>query len=234
MRGLFITGTGTDVGKTFVTALIARQLVSEDVRVGIYKPVCSGAIPDEGARDPRWHDVETHFDALGGKFPRETICPQCFLAPAAPPVAAADEGKRVDAELLRTGLDRWRNCVDLLLVEAAGGWLSPVSESDTAADLAADFRFPVLVVADNRLGTINRTLLTVESIQARRLTAAGVILNADEPPPDTLAQRTNAQELQARCPAPILTQVGWNQHLWLRDANSGRTIDWSAIAAAPE
>lgn len=234
MRGLFITGTGTDVGKTFVTALVARQLVSEGVRVGIYKPVCSGAILDERGRHPQWHDVETHFDALGGQFPREVICPQCFLAPAAPPVAAADEAKRVDTGLLRTGLHRWRDQADLLLVEGAGGWLSPISESDAVADLAAELRFPVLVVADIGLGTINTTLLTVESIRARGLTAAGVILNAARPPTETLAERTNPQELRARCPAPILSEVAWNQHLWLRETDSGRTIDWSAIAAASE
>ncbi len=229
MRGLFITGTGTGVGKTFATALIARQLLAEGLSVGIYKPACSGAeIDAEG--NPRWSDVETHFAALQGRFSREMICPRRFLAPAAPPVAARVEGRRVDADRLRAGLDAWRSHVDLLLVEGAGGWLSPLTETDSVADFAATCGFPLLIVAPVALGTINATLLTVESAERRGASIAGILLNEFTPPTGSLAETTNPDELSSRTNVPILTKIGWNQTEWPRETRTGRKVDWSSLA----
>ena len=98
LPGLFVVGTDTDVGKTFLTARIARQLLEEGVSVGAYKPVCSGCEIGED-RSPRWPDVEMLAEALEHRFPRERICPQTFRAALAPPVAARLEGRRIDQEL---------------------------------------------------------------------------------------------------------------------------------------
>jgi len=202
-QGLFLTGTDTGVGKTFVAAAIVRRLRAEGVRVGAYKPAVSGCeVSAEGI--PVWNDLEVLAEALGNEFPRERICPQRFRAAVAPPVAAREEGTCVDSRRLRTGADWWRGEVDLLIVEGAGGLLSPLSETDTVADVAADLGFPLLIVARLGLGTINHTLLTVEAALRRGLHVAGVLLNEVRPVPDDLSCRSNPGELAARCPVPIL------------------------------
>lgn len=229
MRGLVLIGTGTDVGKTYVTQLIARQLVSEQVRCGIYKPVCSGAERDD-AGTPVWHDIETHFAALEGRFPRSRICPQAFLAPAAPPVAARAEGTRVDSERFRSGIRDWIPDADLLLVEGAGGLLSPLSDAETIVELIAEFRLPALLVANFALGEINATRLTLEVAQQRGLTIRGIILNEVKPGRSTVAAQTLPDELRRCTEVPLLSIVDWNQTNWLRRIETGRTIDWTALA----
>ncbi|MCA9005988.1 MAG: AAA family ATPase, partial [Planctomycetaceae bacterium] len=90
--GLMVVGTDTDVGKTYITAAIARQLVAEGVQTGVYKPACSGSVRDENTGACHWPDVEQLSDAIQSSVPVERICPQRFHAPLAPPVAAASEG----------------------------------------------------------------------------------------------------------------------------------------------
>jgi dethiobiotin synthetase len=170
--------------------------------VGAYKPVVSGA--EMTAAGPVWSDVETLWSATG-PYPRERIAPQRFLAPLAPPVAAHHEGRQVDEKLLRRGIDWWLGRVHVLLVEGAGGLLSPVSDSESNAELAQDLGFPLLIVARAGLGTINHTLLTLEAAERRNLPVAGVILNQTRPDDGTdLSVAGNAAELAARTSVPIL------------------------------
>src|SRR5688500_1124642 len=114
MRGLFITGTDTGVGKTFVACGILRDLIAAGVRAGAYKRVCSGAETSVSG-ELRWPDVNALAAALEDRFPAERICPQCFVAPLAPPLAAGHEGRRVDPALIRAGHDWWRDQVDMLI-----------------------------------------------------------------------------------------------------------------------
>lgn len=176
MQAVLITGTDTNVGKTWVTALLLRAAVAAGMRCGGYKPVCSGAIMD-AAGLPAWEDVEALMAATNGRFDAATVCPQRFLAPVAPPEAAAQEHKRVDPQLLREGAMAFREHCDMLLVEGAGGLLCPLSDSTTVLDLAVELQSTLIVVSANRLGVLNHTLLTVEVAQARGLTVAAVILN---------------------------------------------------------
>ncbi|WP_437186066.1 dethiobiotin synthase [Planctomicrobium sp. SH668] len=173
MQELFITGIDTGVGKTHVTALLARKLQQDGHRVGVYKPACSGASLDGKS----WSDLEILANATGNQYPLDWICPQRFLAPLAPPAAAELEGKKVDSGLLRSGVDVWKGNVDWLLVEGIGGWLCPIGEQQTIADLAVDLGFPVLVVAADRLGMINHTLLTLESIRNSGLPVTAAVVN---------------------------------------------------------
>lgn len=230
--GLFVTGTDTGVGKTYLAALIARQLRSEGVSVGVYKPACSGSrvLPDGRQA---WDDVEAHFEALGGLHPRERICPQCFRAPLAPPAAARAEGRTVDAPLLRTGADWWRGRVDALLVEGAGGLLSPLSDADAVADVACDLGFPLLIVARLGLGTINHTLLTLEAAERRGLMVAGVVLNRAPGDPSSLADETNPAELAARTRVPILGVLRTDETGGLRPASQDIRIRWLDLMREP-
>ncbi len=176
VRGLFVTGTDTDVGKTWISCLIANTLRANGVRRGAYKPACSGCeVDSEG--ETYWPDIRALGNATGNSFPEDRLCPQRFKEPLAPPVAAAAEHSCVDAELLRTGVNWWRVQVDCLLVEGVGGLLCPLTTDGLVVDLAVDLAMPLLVVARPNLGTINHTLLTIEAAKQRGLGVVGVVLN---------------------------------------------------------
>lgn len=210
-RAYFITGTDTGVGKTHVVISLAKQLRSSRHEVGIYKPACSGA--DESPIGPVWADVAYAWDVLGGKYSQDQICPQRFLAPLAPPEAARLEQRFVDRDLLLRGFRDWQQTLakspsSLLLVEGAGGWLSPLAEGETNADLAADLNLPVIVVAANRLGVINHTLLTIESIRSRGLNVEGVILNQLAMKPDESAA-SNARHIEQLGHIKVVAEVAY-------------------------
>jgi dethiobiotin synthetase len=230
MRGLFITGTDTGVGKTFVACTLLRELTAAGIRAGAYKPVCSGAesSPDGALH---WRDVDLLADALKRRFPSDRICPQCFAAPLAPPLAAIREGRRVDCTLLTVGRDWWMDKVDFLVVEGAGGLLSPLAEGVSNADLAQQLDYPLLIIAADRLGTINHTLLTVEAARARGLWVAGIILNRLTAEPDE-SVTTNCEELARSCPAPLLGVWPHGATQSLRPGQAGVKIDWLALAGA--
>ncbi len=229
LPGLFVTGTDTGVGKTWVTALIARDLTDRGVRTGVYKPVCSGAVYAEDGRLV-YEDIERLAAATDDQFPRERIGPQTFHAPLAPPVAAARESAEVDSELLRTGAGWWQGRVDLLLVEGAGGLLSPITWEETVADLAAELGLPLVIVAAMRLGAVNHTLLTVEVARRRGLPIAGIVLNHLPGGRDPLAVQTNPALIDAFVDVPILASVDPKQPSGLRGWPDGRTIDWLEVA----
>jgi dethiobiotin synthetase len=217
--GLFITGTSTDVGKTYVAAMIARAFVTNGRRVGVYKPVASGCCEENGERIA--DDALQLWEAAGRPGELDRVCPQRFLAPLAPSRAAALEGCRVDSSLLRSGLDYWRASSDVILVEGAGGLMSPLSDEDYNLDLAAAFGFPLIVVAANELGVINATLQTLITARAKApgLSIAGVVLNQTARRADA-SLATNAEELAARCEAPLLATVSYGQ------AEFSVAIDW--------
>jgi len=226
LPGLFIAGTNTEVGKTHVAAMIARELAASGHRVGVYKPAASGC--REAAEGLIADDALALWEAAGRPLTLEQVCPQRFLAPLAPPRAAMAEGKRVDATLLRTGLDPWLATSDVVVVEGAGGLMSPLSDADYNIDLAAAFGFPLIIVAANELGVINATLQTLITARARapQLPIAGMILNQATPRPDDASLATNAEELAARCDAPLLGMVAHSERAF------DRKIDWFALAAA--
>ncbi|MBM4074327.1 MAG: dethiobiotin synthase, partial [Planctomycetes bacterium] len=137
--GLFVTGTDTNIGKTHIATMIGRESVRSGVRAGVYKPACSGAVIDSDNR-PHWEDIDRLRDSVRDAWSDElltddAICPQRFLAPLAPHLAARQEGREVDFNLLMSGRDLWTDRADFLIVEGAGGFLSPVTTTATVADL---------------------------------------------------------------------------------------------------
>lgn len=206
-RGLFITGTDTGVGKTYVAALIAQALVKEGARVGVYKPAASGC--EERAGRLVSDDALALWKAAGRPGELAQVCPQLFRAPLAPHLAARVEGKELDASLLRAGLSAWSGKCDVVLVEGAGGLMSPISEDDYVADLAHEFGYPLLVVAPNILGVINQTLQTLitASVYGDGLAVAGVVLNNLRSGDADPSVAGNLAELQKRCVPPVLAQV---------------------------
>jgi dethiobiotin synthetase len=224
--GLFITGTDTGVGKTYVAALIARSLVASGRRVGVYKPAASGCTRDAGGQLVS-DDAVALWQAAGSPGDLEHVCPQRFAAPLAPHLAAREEGRTLDADLLRTGLDYWKARSDFILVEGAGGLLSPLGEREYVADLARDFGYPLIIVSRNILGTINATLQTLFTASHYRggLPVAGVVLNHPAPPlADDISLATNCAELAARCTVPLLAGVEFGAREFDAD------VDWLALA----
>ena len=224
MRGLLVTGTDTDVGKTYLSTLIARQLILQQHNVGVYKPVCSGAVNGSVGEKSLWMDIESLHSAVEQKFPKSLICPQKFNAPLAPPVAAQLEGKMVSESLLLSGLQKWKNKVDGILIEGVGGWKCPISENLTVADFAQKLGFPVLVIAAQKLGTINHTLLTIESIRASGLEIAGLILNQTANCHGCMEQ--NASQILKYTEVPFLALAQFEHKTELRCFQTSASIDW--------
>lgn len=223
--GLFITGTDTGVGKTYIGSLIAQELVRAGLRVGVYKPVASGCRRAKG--DLVSEDAQTLWEAAGKPLSLEEVCPQRFEAPLAPPLAAQAEGKSVDTRLLREGLKPWLKWADVVLVEGAGGLMSPLSEEDYVADLAYEFGYPLLVVSKNILGTINHTLLTLIAATTFRegIDVVGIVLNEPAAPDaDDASLKSNLAELKARCVPPVLAHVAHRA----REFNP--PVDWQTVA----
>jgi len=226
-RGLFITGTDTEIGKTYVAALVARQLVAEGRRVGVYKPAASGCSHRDGTLVS--DDALALWQAAGSPGKLAEVCPQVFAAPLAPHLAAAAEGRRLDARLLRTGIEPWLQRSDIVLVEGAGGLLSPLGQEEFVADLAYDFGFPLVVVAADRLGVINHVLqtLVVASTFRDGLDVAGIVLNRTTAAPDDVSIGHNAHEIRKRAVPPLLAEVAWQSDRFTPE------VDWWALAAEP-
>jgi len=221
--GLFITGTDTEVGKTYVTAMIARALVVAGHRVGVYKPAASGCREEDGKLIA--DDAVALWEAAGRPASLDKVCPQVFAAPMAPHLAARAEGKQLDPDLLRRGIDFWLDRSEIVLVEGAGGLMSPMSDDEYVADLACDFGFPLVVVSANRLGTINQTLQTLITAASFRdgLDVAGIVLNHTTAPQDDVSLTSNRNEIAARAFAPVLAEVYWQQ------SEFHEPVDWLSL-----
>ncbi len=229
--GLLIIGTDTGVGKTLVSVSIVKALVAEGFRVGVLKPVATGA--SLLATRIYSEDAERLRTALGTDVPLDRINPLLYRKPLAPPVAARIEGHPLyEAKLDRIvgeALDWWSERVDLMVVEGIGGFLCPLTETTTAADLAVKLDFPLVVVARRALGTLSQTLLTIEAARARELRLAGIVLNSAEPETDGLAESTNAMELARRLPGiAILAEVPYHEEETL--SAQVHAVNWFKMA----
>jgi dethiobiotin synthetase len=222
--GLYITGTNTNVGKSHVTRLIARALLDAGYKVGVYKPVATDC--KRQGQEIIAPDAIKLWEAAGRPGKLEDVCPQKFVAPLAPPTSARLEGREVDRELIRTGLEIWRANSDVVLVEGAGGLMSPMSDDADNATLAAEFGYPLMLVAINELGTINATLLTLLAAKTLipQIPVAGVILNRIALFPDDVSTKSNAAEIACRTDVPVLACVNYQQQEFKDE------IDWYALA----
>ncbi len=171
MRGLFVTGTDTGVGKTEVAAALVAGWRARGLDVGAMKPAQSWL--EEGVPS----DADRLREAAGGGDPPELVCPYSLRAPLAPAVAARLEGVRIDVGHVLSCARALARRHEALLVEGAGGLLVPLADDATFADLARALALPVLVVARAGLGTVNHAALTCEALRARGLAVAGVVLN---------------------------------------------------------
>ncbi len=200
--GYFITGTDTDCGKTWVTVGLMQALQHQGLTVLGIKPVACGEGATKGCND----------DALGLQaqaslhLPYEAVNPYLLPAPIAPHLAARQAGLTIDIEAIREHCLRVKTKGDILLVEGVGGWLVPLNEEQTVADLAQSLGWPVILVAGIRLGCINHTLLSYFTMR-KRVRVAGWVANGLDP--HCLMQPEVILSLRQRIAAPFLGSIPW-------------------------
>ncbi len=170
MRGVFVTGTGTEVGKTVVAAVIAHDLAATGERVAVFKPAVTG-LEDGGEAD---HELLRR--AAGSRQSDAEIAPYRYGPPASPHLAAAMAGEEIDPERLLEAARTAAGGADALVCEGVGGLLVPLAPGYTVRDLAVELALPLVIAAAPGLGTINHTLLTLEAARAAGLAVAAVVL----------------------------------------------------------
>jgi dethiobiotin synthetase len=182
-RGLFVTGTGTGVGKTILSAALLAAMQSAGVQVRAYKPVVTGLAEPAGVWPP-----DHELLALAAKMAPEEVAPLRFGPAVSPHLAASLAGERIDAVALVEYAQRMASTEETLVVEGLGGLLVPLAEDFTVRDLAVELGLPLLIAASPELGTINHTLLTIEAARAAGLDVAAVVLTPWPSEPSKMQQ----------------------------------------------
>jgi dethiobiotin synthetase len=193
----FITGTDTGVGKTVLTALLTRFLSERGVRAAALKPVCSGGRADARALHA----------ALAGALTLDEINPWHFRAPVAPSLAARRENKTVKLPQVLAHIRALQKRFDVVLVEGAGGLLSPLGDNFNSRDLISALRATPIVVAPNKLGVVNHILLTLEALPKNVRPKAKIILMS--PPRADAANGANAELLGQFVPPEKILSLSW-------------------------
>jgi len=221
LRGYFVTGTDTGVGKTLVSRALLHRLRHTSTAVAGFKPVASGChLTAEGLRNA---DALALQQASSVAVPYATVNPYAFAPPVAPHLAAQAAGVTIDCAFIQRSIAAVP--AEQIVVEGVGGWLVPLNEQQTVADLAQLLALPVVLVVGLRLGCINHALLTATAIQARGLEIVGWVANQIDPALSFCEE--NIAAIDARVDAPLLMRIPWY-------ATPPRTEDLSACFLSRE
>jgi len=203
MTAFFITGTGTDIGKTFVTAGLIKALKQNRRAVAALKPVASGYDRNDAAAS----DAGQLLAALGQSVTEENVAaisPWRFSAALSPHMAAAREGRAVDyTALLDFTAKAVANTEGVLFIEGIGGVMVPLDAKHTTLDWMAEMKLPLILVTGTYLGAISHTLTAVEALTQRGLRLASLVVN--ESPGSTVDHLETAQSLAARVNTAVVT-----------------------------
>jgi dethiobiotin synthetase len=210
-RGVFITGTDTGIGKTFVSASLLSALNAAGRRAVGMKPVASGCVMTP--RGLRNDDAETLLDHSDGVPAYESINPFSLREAIAPHIAARDEGIAISLGPIANAFAKLSESADCVVVEGVGGWCAPLSDSLMQSDIAKTFRVPVILVVGLRLGCLNHAILSARAIQADGCELIGWIGNGIDPAMQRV--RENINTLRERLPALCLGVVPFSKE---RDA----------------
>ncbi len=203
MKGFFITGTDTGVGKTWMTAALIHGLAAHGYRVAGMKPLaCGGHATAEGWRHK---DAELLMQHASVALPYEAVNPYLLHEPIAPHIAATQAGVRLSAAALHEACTTLEEPLDYVLIEGVGGWEVPLNDDETTAHFARLLGLPVILVVGMRLGCLNHALLTADAIARHKLQLGGWIANIIDPGMHKLQE--NIAALEARLPAPRLGTV---------------------------
>lgn len=221
-KGFFVTGTGTEVGKTVVAAALARTLANNGERVAVFKPTVTGLAESADSWPSTDDDSSAPMPdhkllrlAAGSRQSDEEIAPYRYGPPASPHLAATQAGEEIDPKRLRSGALAAAEAADVLVCEGVGGLLVPLvwrlggamrhqGANYLVRDLAVDMGLPVIVAASPGLGTINHTLLTLESARAAGLNIAAVVLTPWPEEPSAI-ERSNLETIESLGVVTVLT-----------------------------
>lgn len=203
--GVFVTGTDTEIGKTFCSCLLMEALQQRGLKVAGMKPVASGGELRAGRL--------VNEDALqlqqqsGMNHPYDWVNPYVFEPPIAPHLAASQAGHRIEHQPIVEAYAQLQEHSDQVIVEGVGGWRVPLSDSLSVSDLPGLLGLPVVLVVGMRLGCLNHALLTIESIEQQNVPVVGWIANGIDP--GFAAQQGNLQTLESRLSVPCLAQISY-------------------------
>lgn len=203
MKRWFITGTDTEIGKTFVACALIRHLTGQGFSVAGMKPVASGCeVTPEGLRNG---DALGLIDAANVTLPYNVVNPYAFEPAIAPHIAAKEAGQSIDIDRISAIAATIE--ADYLIVEGVGGWCVPLGESRMLVELAKATADEIIIVVGMRLGCINHALLTAAQVMRDGMVLKGWIANHVDP--DMQAQSENVSTLQTLMPAPMLGVLPW-------------------------
>lgn len=236
--GLVITGTDTGVGKTLVAGAVAEWLRLDGRRVAVCKPVATGCVKRrEGLVS---EDAEFLAHCADARHPLDLICPQRYVEPLAPAIAAQRAGRPLDWESIDRSLKLMTPGSDAMVIEGVGGLLVPMDDKHVFADLVQWLGVPAVVVARAGLGSINHALLTVEALHRRNVPVAGVVINRYHADPTPVVEETNPRAIEKWGKVPILCIVPEDRVSRIGDALApplpeGVTaavaqVDWAKLA----
>ena len=199
MPGIFITGTDTGVGKTYVTQYLAEEFRRQGSDVGIMKPISCGPAKD--------NDALLLKKRLKINDPIHLINPIHLKHPLAPIPAARLEKKKIDLKKIFSAFKELEKKHDLVLVEGVGGVAVPINKNYCVIDLIKDLKLPTIIVARAGLGTINHTLLTVSALREQGIEIMGIILNSFRG--KELSEKSNAEMIEELSGVPVIGKLMW-------------------------
>jgi dethiobiotin synthetase len=203
--GLFITGTDTEVGKTVIAGAIANWFHRQGHRVAVSKPIATGC--EKRREGLVSQDAEFLAHHANAQFPLNTICPQRYLEPLAPAIAAERANQPVEWNAIDSSIQSMSAKSDILIVEGIGGVMVPLAKKVLVLDMIGWLGLPTIVVARAGLGTINHTFLTVEALRKAGAKVAGVVINKYPPETPPVAEETNLRAIEKWGNVPVLCMV---------------------------
>lgn len=207
-QGIFITGTGTEIGKTFVTKYLTKAFIQHGIRVVPYKPIQTGCVWRNGELVAE--DVESYIQTSNLPFGQKDLCTYFFEKPASPHLASQIENVQINMQIIKQHYEKLSSEHDIVLVEGAGGLAVPIIEDDEriwmTTDLIQLLNIPILIVVPPHLGSINHTLLTIEYAKAKQIPILGIVFNQISQSPDII-EKDNMRIIKKIIKLPVLGKV---------------------------
>jgi dethiobiotin synthetase len=210
-KGFFVTGTDTGVGKTVIAVALIKALHLLDIKACGMKPIETGCIKEGDVLIP---SDGMFIKAIARMKENITyVSPYCFESPLAPLPASERERVSIDFEKIQMAYKDLARLYEAVVVEGIGGLLVPIKRDYFVLDLARDFGLPLIIVSRLDLGTLNHTMLTVNYALKSGLDVAGIIINSNHPPKETLAEDTNPDILKQISPVPLIGSIPYLRDL---------------------
>lgn len=210
-EAIFITGTDTGVGKTMVSGMLARALLEEGQNVITQKWIQTGS-------DTFSDDIDTHLELMKRKREdiegcMQDVAPYVLSFPSSPHLAAEIEKTSIDAEKIKNSFLRLKSKFDFVVVEGSGGLKVPISDKTLMVDIVDDLKIPTIIVAENKLGAINQTLLTVDALKERNMPILGIIFNRlSEGMWDEIVLKDNKSIVERISQVEVLGELGFSRN----------------------